>query len=302
MKVVTETSIDAYPLIARGKVRDIYEIDERTLLMVTTDRMSAFDVVLSEPVPYKGVVLNQLTLFWARKFEPYVPNAILEWDVSNYPAALKPWLDELEMRSMIVRKASPLPIECIARGYITGSGWKSYQKAGEICGQKLPAGLEEASRLDPPLFTPTTKASIGNHDENITYQEAAALAGDAAAEQARSLTLELYMAGSAYARSRGIIIADTKFEFGFIGDELHIIDEILTPDSSRFWPDKGYQPGRAQPSFDKQYLRDWLARQDWDRKPPAPHIPEEVISDTRNKYFEAYESLTGQRLACDDRK
>lgn len=299
MKIVTKTEISAYPLVARGKVRDIYEIDPQTLLIVTTDRMSAFDVVLGQPVPYKGVVLNLLTLYWMRKFDAIVPNHVLESDVSAFPDKLKPWLDELEGRAILARKARPLPAECITRGYLFGSAWKSYEKDGEICGEKLAPGLKLADRISPPVFTPSTKASDGSHDENISYTRLAALVGDQAAARARLLSLDLYSAGSAHADQCGIIVADTKFEFGFINGELHLIDEVLTPDSSRFWPAKGYEPGHNQPSFDKQYLRDWLNGQDWNHKAPAPQLPAEVISNTAQRYREAYETLTGAKLPLD---
>lgn len=296
MKIVTKTSIDAFPLVNRGKVRDVYELNKETLLIVTTDRMSAFDVVLPEPIPYKGVILNQLTLFWMRKFEGIVPNHILEYKVRNFPSALKPWADELEGRAVIARKAQPLPVECIVRGYLAGSGWKSYRENGEVCGQKLPSGLKEADRLDPPLFTPSTKADKGKHDENISVAKMAALTGDVAAEKARLLALALYEKGNAHALENGIIIADTKFEFGFINDTLHLIDEVLTPDSSRFWPEKDWMPGKPQPSYDKQYLRDWLNRQDWNHEPPAPHLPAQVVEETANRYRTAYEALTGKQF------
>lgn len=291
MQIVAKTDITAYPLLSRGKVRDIYEIDKRTLLIVTTDRMSAFDVILPQPVPYKGVILNQLTLFWMKKFEDLVPNHILESDVDNFPEALKPWRNELEGRTVIARKADPLPVECIVRGYITGSGWESYKKTGEICGHKLPGGLREAQKLGNPLFTPTTKGERGTHDEALTFPEMAALTGDEAAEKARLLSLALYGAGAAYAKDKGIIVADTKFELGYIDGVLHLIDEVLTPDSSRFWPASTYEPGHTQPSFDKQYLRDWLKGTGWNHEPPAPNIPEKVIEATEKKYQEAYNKL-----------
>lgn len=291
MQIVARTDITAYPLLSRGKVRDIYEIDKRTLLIVTTDRMSAFDVILPQPVPYKGVILNQLTLFWMKKFEDLVPNHILESDVDNFPEALKPWRNELEGRAVIARKADPLPVECIVRGYITGSGWESYKKTGEICGHKLPGGLREAQKLENPLFTPTTKGERGTHDEALTFPEMAALTGDEAAEKTRLLSLALYGAGAAYAKDKGIIVADTKFELGYIDGVLHLIDEVLTPDSSRFWPASTYEPGHTQPSFDKQYLRDWLKGTGWNHEPPAPNIPEKVIEATEKKYQEAYNKL-----------
>lgn len=292
MKVVVSTDITAYPLLSRGKVRDIYEVDDQTLLIVTTDRMSAFDVIMDKPVPYKGVILNRLTLFWMDRFKGIVPNHILESDVRRFPQALEPWRDELDGRAVLVRKATPLPVECIVRGFITGSGWKSYQQTGMVCGHRLPAGLREADRLEPPLFTPSTKAELGSHDENISFEEASALVGDEAANNARLISLALYEAGRAHAAERGIIVADTKFELGFIDGRLHLIDEVLTPDSSRFWPASDYQPGRAQTSYDKQYLRDWLKRQHWNMEPPPPPLPQDVIDATAQRYKEAYDALT----------
>lgn len=296
MRIVTKTDINVLPLLSRGKVRDIYEIDERTLLIVTTDRMSAFDVILKEPVPYKGVVLNQLTLFWMEKFDSIIPNHILEAHINDFPAKLQPFKEELEGRAVIARKAKTLPVECIVRGYLSGSGWKDYQETGKLCGYELPPGLMEADRLEPALFTPSTKAMEGEHDENIDVFRMAALVGDEAMEKARAISLEIYNAGRAFADSKGIILADTKFEFGFIDGTLHLIDEVMTPDSSRFWPKDAYKPGQPQPSFDKQFLRDWLKAQPWNKKAPPPVVPEEIIDITGQKYMEAYRLLTGQKL------
>lgn len=292
MKVVVKTEISAYPLLSRGKVRDIYDVDEKTLLIVTTDRMSAFDVIMNEPIPYKGVILNQITLFWMEKFKDIIPNHLIESDVNRFPAALAPWKDELEGRAVIVRKAKPLPVECIVRGYITGSGWKDYKATGTLCGYKLPANLRESDKLEPALFTPSTKAELGQHDENISVAQAAELLGAETAAQVERTTLAIYEAGRTYAAGRGIIVADTKFEFGFIDGKLYLIDEVLTPDSSRFWPADQYQPGQGQPSFDKQYLRDWLEKQPWNKQPPPPALPEEIIKATANRYQEAYDILT----------
>ena len=292
MKVVVKTEISAYPLLSRGKVRDIYDVDEKTLLIVTTDRMSAFDVIMNEPIPYKGVILNQITLFWMEKFKDIIPNHLIENDVNRFPAALAPWKDELEGRAVIVRKAKPLPVECIVRGYITGSGWKDYKATGSVCGYKLPANLRESDKLEPALFTPSTKAELGKHDENISVAQAAELLGAETAAQVERTTLAIYEAGRTYAAGRGIIVADTKFEFGFIDGKLHLIDEVLTPDSSRFWPADQYKPGQGQPSFDKQYLRDWLEKQPWNKQPPPPALPEEIIKATANRYQEAYDILT----------
>ena len=292
MKVVVKTDITAYPLLSRGKVRDIYNVDEKTLLIVTTDRMSAFDVIMNEPIPYKGVILNQITLFWMEKFKNIVPNHLLESDVNRFPEALAPWKDELEGRAVLARKADPLPVECIVRGYITGSGWNDYQASGSLCGYALPPGLQESDKLEPAIFTPSTKAELGQHDENLSVAQAARLLGNDMARQVEQTALALYEAGRAYAASRGIIVADTKFEFGFIDGKLHLIDEVLTPDSSRFWPADQYKAGQGKPSFDKQYLRDWLKAQPWDMQPPPPPLPEDVIRITADKYKEAYEIIT----------
>lgn len=296
MRITTKTEISTYPLLSRGKVRDIYDIDEKTLLIVTTDRMSAFDVIMDRPIPYKGVILNQITLFWMDKFKDIIPNHLVESDVDRFPAALAPWKDELEGRAVLVRKAKPLPVECIVRGYIAGSGWKDYQKTGTICGYQLPAGMRESDKLEPPLFTPSTKAELGQHDQNISPAEAARLLGEDVARKVQETTLAIYEAGRTYAASRGIIVADTKFEFGFVDGELRLIDEVLTPDSSRFWPADQYEPGHSQPSFDKQYLRDWLSAQPWDMQPPAPALPDEVVDATAQRYREAYHILTGKEF------
>lgn len=296
MRITTKTEISTYPLLSRGKVRDIYDIDEKTLLIVTTDRMSAFDVIMDRPIPYKGVILNQITLFWMDKFKDIIPNHLVESDVDRFPAALAPWKDELEGRAVLVRKAKPLPVECIVRGYIAGSGWKDYQKTGTICGYQLPAGMRESDKLEPPLFTPSTKAELGQHDQNISPAEAARLLGEDVARKVQETTLAIYEAGRTYAASRGIIVADTKFEFGLVDGELRLIDEVLTPDSSRFWPADQYEPGHSQPSFDKQYLRDWLSAQPWDMQPPAPALPDEVVDATARRYREAYHILTGKEF------
>ena len=297
MQVVTETAIAGYPLINKGKVRDLYAIDDNTLLMVATDRMSAFDVIMPVPVPYKGVVLNQITLFWMNRFRHLVDNHLLESDVTRFPAGLAPYADQLDGRAVLVKKAKPLPVECIVRGYVAGSGWKDYQKTGEICGHKLPAGLTESARLDTPLFTPSTKADLGEHDANISRAEAEKLLGADLAHQVEKVSLDLFNAGREWAESRGIIIADTKFEFGLVDGKLTLIDEVLTPDSSRFWPLQGYAAGKSQPSFDKQFLRDWLETQPWDKTPPPPALPQSVVDETCKKYHEAYTLLTGSTLA-----
>ena len=296
MKVVTKTEITAYPLLSRGKVRDIYAVDDATLLIVTTDRMSAFDVIMSRPIPYKGVILNQITLFWMDMFRDLVPNHIVERDADKFPQALAPWRDELEGRAVLVRRAKPLPIECIVRGYLSGSGWKAYQQTGEVCGHRLPEGLRESDKIEPAIFTPSTKAELGAHDENISVERAAELVGADVARQIEQTTLAIYEKGRAYAAERGIIVADTKFEFGFVDGKIHLIDEVLTPDSSRFWAADKYEPGHGQPSFDKQYLRDWLKRQPWNMQPPPPVLPDEVADVTAGKYRDAYRILTGSAL------
>ncbi|MDR2820511.1 MAG: phosphoribosylaminoimidazolesuccinocarboxamide synthase [Desulfovibrio sp.] len=290
MKTVVKTEITAYPLLSRGKVRDIYDVDENTLLIVTTDRMSAFDVVMDEPVPGKGVVLNRLTRFWMEKFREIVPNHLPEDD--RFPAALAPWREELEGRAVLARKARPLPVECIVRGYIAGSGWKDYQATGAICGYSLPKNLREADRLEPALFTPSTKAVLGQHDENISRERARAILGEDIADRIEKISLALYEAGRAHAAARDIIVADTKFEFGIIDGRVHLIDEVLTPDSSRFWPAAQYAPGQGQPSFDKQYLRDWLLAQPWNKQPPPPRLPDAVVAATARRYQEACDILT----------
>ncbi len=296
MKTVIQTDIKEYPLLHRGKVRDIYEIDSERLLIVTTDRISAFDVVLPDPVPLKGAILNQITLFWMDMFKDLAENHVLASDPRDFPAGLAPYAEELAGRAVLVKRAKPLSIECIVRGYITGSGWKDYRKTGAVSGHKLPEGLKESDMLAMPLFTPSTKAEIGLHDENITVEQAKDMAGRELVAQVERLSIEIYSQAREYARSRGIIIADTKFEFGVADGRLLLIDEVLTPDSSRFWPVDGYMPGRGQPSFDKQFVRDWLERVGFDKKPPAPSLPRDVIEKTRDKYLEAYERLTGSKL------
>lgn len=289
---VIKTNIPELKLLSRGKVRDMYELDEKSLLIVTTDRMSAFDVILEDPIPNKGVVLNQLTLFWMKRFENLVPNHILESDINKYPALLQKYKDHLEGRSVIVKKAKPLAIECIVRGYLAGSGYKDYQKTGMVCGYKLPEGLKNSSRFPEPLFTPSTKGEVGTHDENISVEQAGKIIGAELCEQVKNLSLSIYSAGRDYAAKRGIIIADTKFEFGMVDGVLTLIDEVLTPDSSRFWPADLYEEGKNQASLDKQYLRDWLETQVWDKTPPAPRLPEEIAKNTAAKYQKIAEILT----------
>jgi phosphoribosylaminoimidazole-succinocarboxamide synthase len=288
-----ETNLPGLPLHSRGKVRDIYDAGE-FLVIVASDRLSAFDCVLPTPIEDKGRVLTQITLFWLTLLKSVVPNHLVSNDVGDYPLAFRPFRDQLEGRSMLVRRAEMLPVECVARGYLAGSGWKDYQRTGSLCGISLPVGLRESDRLPEPLFTPASKAQSG-HDENISFSDAQASIGPAA-ERVRALTLEIYQRASEYAATKGIIIADTKFEFGFVGDELILADEVLTPDSSRFWPHDRYQPGGPQPSYDKQYVRDYLETIQWNKQPPAPVLPEEVAAKTSNKYKEAYSLLTGNKL------
>ncbi|MBI4804685.1 MAG: phosphoribosylaminoimidazolesuccinocarboxamide synthase [Desulfovibrio sp.] len=297
MQVITNTDITQYPLLSRGKVRDIYQVADDVLLIVTTDRISAFDVILPDPVPYKGVILNKITIFWMEKFKNLVKNHLLATEPADFPAPLKAHADMLDGRAVLVRKAKPLPIECIVRGYITGSGWKDYKATGKVCGHALPANLRESDKLEKPLFTPSTKAELGSHDENITLDAAKALVGQTVFDKVQDTAISIYSQARDYAGGKGILIADTKFEFGMIGDELILIDEVLTPDSSRFWPASGYQPGKGQPSYDKQYVRDWLESIGFNKKPPAPNIPADVASQTQKKYMEAYQSLTGEVLS-----
>ncbi len=286
-----ETSIPVVPLWRRGKVRDVYDLGDR-LLIVATDRISAFDVIMPTGVPGKGALLTQISLFWFKLLADVVPNHVLTSDVAQYPSELAPYREQLERRSMIVAKSQVLPVECIVRGYLSGSGWKDYQATGAICGIPLPAGLRESDRLDPPIFTPSTKAESG-HDQNIDFSAAERLLGADRAAAVREASLRLYERARAHAQQRGIILADTKFEFGLRDGELMWIDEALTPDSSRFWPADGYAPGRSQPSFDKQYVRDYLETLHWDKRPPGPALPATVVARTLDKYREAYTRLTG---------
>lgn len=295
MTDLLQSSIPGLPLVARGKVRDVYAAGPDKLLMIATDRISAFDCVLPNPIPGKGRVLTQISLFWFDFLKDVVPNHLITACVDEYPAELHPYRDELEGRSMLVHKARMIGIECVARGFLAGSGWKEYRAHGTVCGIPLPPGLDECSRLPEPLFTPAYKAQTG-HDENITFDQAAAIAGAGTATRLRDLTLAIYRKAAAYAESRGILLADTKFEFGWLGGELILGDEVLTPDSSRFWPGDQYRPGRPQPSFDKQYVRDYLETLDWNKQPPAPVLPKEVVLKTAEKYHDAYRRLTGKSL------
>jgi phosphoribosylaminoimidazole-succinocarboxamide synthase len=282
-------------LHARGKVRDIYQVDPEHLLMVTTDRISAFDVVLPTPIPDKGRVLTGLSLFWFGQTGDLVPNHVVSTSVDAFPPEYAEHREELAGRSMLVRRARMIPIECVARGYLSGSGWKEYRQEGTVCGIRLPDGLTESARLPAPIFTPATKAETG-HDENITIERAGDLIGRGLAQRLKELTLTLYERGATLAAERGVILADTKFEFGFIDGEIALCDEVMTPDSSRFWPAGGYAPGGPQASFDKQFVRDWLDRSGWDHEPPAPELPPDVVGQTAGRYREAYERITGEPL------
>ncbi len=284
MRVVRETKFAGISPAARGKVRDIYDAGDK-LLIVATDRLSAFDVILPTPIPDKGRVLTQLSLFWFDLLRDVIPNHVLS--ATEFPAPFDAYREELAGRSMLVRKTAPLPIECVVRGYVSGSGWKDYRATGQICGIALPAGLRESDRLPEPIFTPATKAATG-HDENISFERAASLIGNERARQVRDVSLEIYRRAAAYAEPRGILLADTKFEFGLLRDELIWIDEALTPDSSRFWPAAQYKPGGPQPSFDKQFVRDYLESIRWPKTPPGPELPREVVAATRDKYRDAY--------------
>ena len=277
---IKETDFPELNLLKRGKVRDMYDLEDN-LLMVATDRLSAFDVVMPDPIPDKGIILTQISLFWFEIMQSLIPNHVIASQVEDFPEACRPYADMLRGRSMLIRKTTPLAIECVVRGYISGSGWKSYQESGSICGIQLPEGLKESDQLPQPIFTPSTKAEQGDHDINIDF------------DQAADLSLAIYAKGSAMAAEKGIIIADTKFEFGQIGDDIILIDEVLTPDSSRFWPKETYAPGGAQKSYDKQYVRDHLLTLDWDKTLPGPTLPETVIKNTRQKYLDALSQLTG---------
>ncbi|HJQ69794.1 MAG TPA: phosphoribosylaminoimidazolesuccinocarboxamide synthase [Blastocatellia bacterium] len=292
--MVTHTDIVGVQLFRRGKVRDVYAVEDK-LLVVATDRISAFDVVLPSAIPCKGVVLTQLSLFWFDFLKEAVSNHLITTDTNDYPARLRDYADQLRGRSMLVARAEVFPIECVARGYLAGSGWKDYQKTGEVCGVKLPAGLQESERLPEPIFTPATKAESG-HDINIGEREMADIVGEEATERLKELTLAIYRRAAGYAEERGIIIADTKFEFGVRDGEIILVDEALTPDSSRFWPKESYRPGRGQQSFDKQFVRDYLETLDWNKQPPGPELPAEVVQRTTEKYLEAYRLLTGRQI------
>jgi phosphoribosylaminoimidazole-succinocarboxamide synthase len=291
--VVKETNLPDIPLLGRGKVRDIYDMGEH-LLIVASDRLSAFDVIMPDPIPDKGRVLTQISVYWFDKMKDITPNHLVAWEVNDFPAKLKQYSDQLEGRSMLVKKCEPLAIEAIVRGFIAGSGWKDYQKTGQVCGYELPKGMKESERLEEPLFTPSTKAELGEHDENISMERAREIVGADLADEVAHRALSIYKRAREMATEAGIIIADTKFEFGTADGELILIDEVLTPDSSRFWPADEYEPGRGQKSFDKQFARDYLESINFNKKPPAPKLPEEVIEGTRKRYIEALERLTGK--------
>jgi len=293
MSIVTKTDL---PLKAfkKGKVRDVYETNDE-LLLVVTDRISAFDYVLPESIPNKGICLTQISKFWFDHFKDTVPSHMISDNVVDFSEELQKYRDVLVGRSMLVKKAEVFPVECIVRGYISGSAWKSYQKDGTVCGIKLPGGMKESDKFDEPLFTPSTKAESG-HDINISFGEMREIIGNESAEKIKELSLKIYKEGAAYALEKGIIIADTKFEFGKIGDQIILVDEVLTPDSSRFWPADLYEPGRSQPSFDKQYVRDYLTSTGWDKNSDPPSLPDDIIAETQKKYQEAYEKITGKKF------
>lgn len=293
--IVLKTDLPDLKLLNRGKVRDLYDLGD-TLLIVSSDRISAFDVVLPNGIPGKGKVLTKLTEFWLPRLSDITPHHLISTQVEDFPPQCRKYADVLAGRSMLVKKAEPLPVECIVRGYVAGSGWKDYQRTGAICGISLPAGLLESASFKEPIFTPSTKAEVGTHDENISFQDACSAVGKETAEKIRELSIRIYKKAKDLAETRGIIIADTKMEFGFMGGELILIDEVLTPDSSRFWPKESYRPGRSQMSFDKQFVRDYLNSLDWDHNPPPPSLPEDIITKTTERYMEAYSRLTGESL------
>ncbi len=295
MQIATQSSIELPGIqkLRSGKVREVFDLGE-TLLFVATDRISAFDVILPDPIPYKGAVLNQISAFWFNRFDD-IKNHFVTADVEQFPKELQPFREQVAGRSMIVKKTKPLPVECVVRGYLAGSGWKEYEQSQSVCGIELPAGLKQASQLPEPIFTPATKAAEG-HDENIDMKRCAQILGEELADRVKALSLEIYLRGRDYAAERGIIVADTKFEFGTVDGDLLLIDECLTPDSSRFWPKDQYAVGQSPPSFDKQFVRDYLETLDWDKTPPAPRLPKDVIEKTSAKYLEAFRRLTGNEI------
>jgi len=293
--VLLQTDFPDLELYASGKVRDVYQLDGERLLFVATDRISAFDYVLATGIPHKGRVLTQISLFWFEFLKDIVPNHLITAEVNRYPDGIKKYADQLRGRSMLVARGDMFPVECVVRGYLSGSGWKEYKTSGKVCGIPLPAGLKESDRLPEPIFTPATKATTG-HDINISFEEMCKMVGPEDSRRLRDISLELYTTAAGHAQTRGIIIADTKFEFGRTAAGITLADEVLTPDSSRFWPADKYQPGQAQDSFDKQYVRDYLEHIKWDKQPPAPALPREVAARTSEKYLEAYRQLTGREL------
>ncbi len=293
--ILSKSDLEGLKLVKRGKVRDVYEVEDK-LLIVATDRMSAFDVVMDDPIPDKGKILTGISVFWFNQLESVVENHIISTEPIEYPQVCQPYQEQLKGRSMLVKKAKPLPVECIIRGYLSGSGWMEYQSEGKICGIPLPQGLVESEKLPEPIFTPSTKAEQGLHDENISFERAIEILGKETADKIKDLSLRIYEFGRDLASQKGIIIADTKFEFGFEGDLLILIDEVLTPDSSRFWPMDTYVAGGPQKSFDKQFLRDYLSSLDWPKEPPPPKLPQNIIEKTREKYLEALKRLTGHGL------
>lgn len=297
--VIKKTELSDLKVFKRGKVRDVYEVDGN-LLIVATDRISAFDVVLPTPIPYKGELLNQLSLFWFDYFRDTVDNHVITSNIDEYPEKIKKYTDIIKYRSVLVKKAKPLPVECIVRGYISGSGWKEYQKTGSVCGITLPPNLRESEKLPEPIFTPSTKAEIGEHDENISFEKMVDIIGKEMADKLKELSINIYTKARDYAETKGIIIADTKFEFGIFGDKIILIDEILTPDSSRFWPQNTYTVGKSQVSLDKQYIRDYLVSLDWENKEIIPELPFDVVRNTFLKYKEAYEVLTGKKFRVEN--
>ena len=295
-QIILQTEFKDLKLLNRGKVRDLYDMGD-ALLMIATDRISAFDVILPNGIPGKGKILTQLSAFWFSQLTGVVPHHLISTRVEDFPAACRPYRDILSGRSMLIKKTKPLPVECVVRGYLSGSGWKDYQKSGAVCGIPLPAGLKESDSLGEPIFTPSTKAEIGTHDENINFSAAEKLVGKETAARLKQLTIAIYQKARSIAEEKGIIIADTKFEFGMLNGEIILIDEVLTPDSSRFWPQDSYAPGKSQNSFDKQFVRDYLLSLTWDQKPPAPTLPAEIIQKTSQRYQEAFRRLTGKEFS-----
>jgi phosphoribosylaminoimidazole-succinocarboxamide synthase len=295
LQTLTQTDLPGLPLLARGKVRDLYSVGEH-LLLIATDRISAFDHVLATGIPGKGKILTQLSLFWFQLLRDVVPNHLITADISQYPEALRPYSSHLEGRSMLVKRAQMFPVECVVRGYLSGSGWKDYKATGAVCGIPLPAGMQESAKLPQPLFTPASKSLGGEHDENISFHEMVARIGEPAATRLQGLSIDIYNRAAAYAAERGVILADTKFEFGVTPGGIVLADEVLTPDSSRYWPADQYKPGGPQPSFDKQFVRDYLEQIQWNKQAPAPALPDDIVAKTQRKYLDAYLLLTGHEL------